>query len=109
VATLLLTTRMHAARRELGRVVSDWLAGARWTAFEQGVIDDASFVLPGRPVDADALVLLAWLHHVAGRVTRTPQSATHELWRRSNIDPVARVVAHAPLVAPVTPPSASPA
>jgi aminoglycoside phosphotransferase len=95
VVTLLLATRMHAARRELGRIVCDWLAGARWTPFEHEVIDGASSALPGRPVDADALVLLAWLQQIAGSVAKAPRYATHELWRRSNVDPVARAVVRA--------------
>jgi aminoglycoside phosphotransferase (APT) family kinase protein/O-antigen/teichoic acid export membrane protein len=93
VVTLLLATRMRTARRELGRVVCDWLAGARWTAFEEGIIREAYAGLPGEPVDERALVLLAWLRHVAGNVTKAPRYATLDLWRLSNVEPVARAVA----------------
>ncbi|MDX6701023.1 MAG: hypothetical protein QOF26_1249 [Baekduia sp.] len=95
VVMLLLAARMHATRRELGRVVCDWLAGARWTPFEQRLVLDAVDDLPGPPVDERALVLLVWLHHVAGTITRAPGYAGHGLWRRGNVDPIARAVAHA--------------
>lgn len=93
VATLLLAARMRTSRRELGRVVSDWLAGARWTDDEQRILDDAQAGLPGEAIDGRALVLLCWLRHVSGNLAKASAYATHERWRRGNVAPVAEAVA----------------
>jgi hypothetical protein len=95
IVMLLLASRMHATRRELGRVVCDWLAGARWTSLEHRLMVAAVRGLPGPPVDERALVLLVWLHHVAGTISRAPGYAGHGLWRRGNVDPIARAVVRA--------------
>jgi aminoglycoside phosphotransferase (APT) family kinase protein len=93
VVSLLLAARMQSSRRELGRIVSDWLAGARWTAAEQRILDEAGAALPGETVDARALVLLCWLRHVSGNLAKASRYATQERWRRGNVAPVAQAVA----------------
>jgi hypothetical protein len=91
--TLLLAARMQTSARELGRVVCDWLAGARWTADEQRIVDEARSGLPGETVDERVLVLLCWLRHVSGNLAKASGYATNERWRRANVEPVAEAVA----------------
>jgi aminoglycoside phosphotransferase (APT) family kinase protein len=93
VATVLLAARMEAARHELGRVACDFLAGARWTAAEQRVVDAARAGLPGEPVDGRTVVLLCWLRHGSANLAKASRYATHERWRRANIVPVVSAVA----------------
>jgi aminoglycoside phosphotransferase (APT) family kinase protein len=93
IVTLLLAARMHASRRELGRVVCDWLAGAGWTADERRLIDAASSGLPGEAIDGRTLVLLCWLRHVSGNLAKASRYATGESWQRRNVRPVAEALA----------------
>jgi Phosphotransferase enzyme family len=93
IVSLLLAARMQSSRNELGRVVSDWLAGARWTADEQRIVDAVSLDLPGEAVDERALVLLCWLRHVSANLSKASRYATQERWRSRNVVPVARAVA----------------
>jgi O-antigen/teichoic acid export membrane protein len=93
IVTLLLAARMQTSARELGRVVCEWLAGARWTADEQRIVDEARSGLPGETVDERVLVLLCWLRHVSGNLAKASGYATNERWRRANVEPVAEAVA----------------
>jgi O-antigen/teichoic acid export membrane protein/aminoglycoside phosphotransferase (APT) family kinase protein len=89
VATVLLAARMQTSRRELGRVVCDFLSAGHWTPDEQGVVDEACAGLPGEAVDARALVLLCWLRHVSANLAKASSYASHERWLRGNVAPVA--------------------
>lgn len=89
VVTVLLAARMQASRHELGRVVCDVLAGARWSTGEQRIVDEARDALPGEAIDARALVLLCWLRHVSGNLTKASGYATHGRWLRGNVGAVA--------------------
>jgi O-antigen/teichoic acid export membrane protein/aminoglycoside phosphotransferase len=93
VATILLAARMQASRRELGRVVCEFLGGAVWTAAERSILDGALAGLPGETVDGRALVLLCWLWHVSGNLGKASGYATHDRWLRANVHPVADAVA----------------
>jgi aminoglycoside phosphotransferase (APT) family kinase protein len=93
VATVLLAARMQMSRDELGRVVCDFLAGGRWSAEEERLLDEAGAGLPGEPIDARALVLLCWLRHVSGNLAKASGYARHERWVRGNVAPVAEAVA----------------
>jgi hypothetical protein len=78
---LLLTTRAVAQRRELGDVVVDALR--RPLAREDGL----DFKMP-----AQTLVLLAWLGHVAGNLTKSGRYALNPRWRQRNVAPVLELV-----------------
>ena len=77
VAHFLLTVRMLREKRELGDLVCA-LVDQPWRG--EGVLGDSS------------LVLLAWLHHVTGTVTRTGRCSPDGLWAACNVHPVLRQV-----------------
>jgi O-antigen/teichoic acid export membrane protein len=93
IATVLLAARMQRSRRELGRIVCDFLAGADWEPGEQAILDGAGAGLPGEAIDGRALVLLCWLRHVAGNLTKASCYATHGRWLRGNVAPVGEAIA----------------
>jgi hypothetical protein len=93
IATVLLAARMQASRHEFGRVVCDYLAGHGWTAGEQAILDAAGRGLPGEAIDGRALVLLCWLRHVTGNLTKSSGYATHARWLRGNVGPVGEALA----------------
>lgn len=74
-------------RRELGRRVVDRLRRERcWTEQECAVLrspDDET----GR-----ALLLLTWLRHIAGNLTKSERYAASPIWLRRNVVPVLREV-----------------
>jgi aminoglycoside phosphotransferase (APT) family kinase protein len=82
---LLLSTRTHVQRRELGAVVGTLLQGTPWTRDEQALIDAAQAALPGEPVGHRALVLLCWLRHVAANLTKADRYAGHRVWMARNV------------------------
>jgi O-antigen/teichoic acid export membrane protein/thiamine kinase-like enzyme len=88
VVALLLSTRAQQRRQQLGQVVRECVTGAPWTKFEQGLLDSASSRLPGAAVDSRTLVLLWWLRHVAGNLTKSTRYARSRLWAQWNVLPV---------------------
>jgi aminoglycoside phosphotransferase (APT) family kinase protein/O-antigen/teichoic acid export membrane protein len=88
VIALLLATRAHQRRQELGHVVRECARGAPWTEFERDLIDSASSRLPGAQVDSRTLALLWWLRHVAGNLTKSTRYARSRFWARWNVLPV---------------------
>jgi O-antigen/teichoic acid export membrane protein len=88
VVSLLLATRAHQRRQELGHVVRECARGAPWTEFEQDLLDSASSRLPGAQVDSRTLALLWWLRHVAGNLTKSTRYARSRFWARWNVLPV---------------------
>jgi O-antigen/teichoic acid export membrane protein/aminoglycoside phosphotransferase len=66
---LAITTRMSLRRQGLGQVVGEMLADEEQRGSEH-------------------LVLLAWLHHVAGNVAKSRRYARSRVWVRWNIDPI---------------------
>ena len=93
IATVLLAARMQSRRHELGRVVCDFLGGGGWSAHEHAILDGAGAGLPGEAIDGRALVLLCWLRHVAGNLTKASSYATHGRWLRGNVAPVGEAIA----------------
>jgi hypothetical protein len=93
VVALLLSTRAQQRRQELGQVVRECITGAPWTKFEQDLLDSGSSRLPGAAVDSRTLVLLWWLRHVAGNLTKSTRYARSRLWARWNVMPVLDVFA----------------
>jgi phosphotransferase family enzyme len=79
VVHLHLTTRMLIERRELGALVVDLLENPP-EASNEAVSD------PG-------LVLLAWLHHVSGIVTKSSSARPRGMWAARNVDPVLALAA----------------
>ncbi|MDP9269526.1 MAG: phosphotransferase [Chloroflexota bacterium] len=85
LVALLLSTRAHRRRRELGQVVRELVTGARWTELEEALLDSAASRLSGAPVDSRTLVLLWWLRHVAANLTKSSRYARNRLWARWNV------------------------
>jgi aminoglycoside phosphotransferase (APT) family kinase protein len=82
VVSLLVTTRAQQRDGELGQVVRECATGAPWTEFEQDLIQAASLRLPGKGVDSRAAILLWWLRHVSGNLTKSTRYARSRLWAR---------------------------
>jgi O-antigen/teichoic acid export membrane protein len=88
---LLLSTRTLVQRRELGDTVRELLNGGNWTPHEQVLLDAAQSVLPGDEVGEvgmRAMVLLCWLRHIAGNLTKSTHYARHKLWIAKNVESV---------------------
>ena len=79
----------HGYPRSFGARVA---AGLRqpWTTAESRLIGT---VIDGDPISQRALLLLAWLRHVAGNLEKSDRYADSVLWSRRNITPVLRAVA----------------
>ncbi len=78
---LLVTTRALTARREFGGVVVELLDGSF-----RAERDDR------RGSNDRALLLLAWLQHVAGNLTKATRYRRSRRWRRRNVEPVLAAV-----------------
>ena len=63
--------------------------GQRWTPAETRLI---STVTEGDPLGKQALLLLTWLRHVAGNLTKSDRYAGSVVWSRRNITPVLRLM-----------------
>ena len=87
IVQLVLSTRMHTRRRELGEVVIDVLGAGGWTDEERALLATARSRLPGDHPPWRVLVLLAWLRHTASMLAKATGYADNWLWRRSNLDP----------------------
>jgi hypothetical protein len=100
LAFWLLTARGPGRRRELGgRVAARLAAGRCWTPAESRLLGLAADGDPvrGDPAGSDpaagrALLLLAWLRHVAGNLAKSGRYARSPLWVRGNVWPVLRQV-----------------
>jgi aminoglycoside phosphotransferase len=84
----LLTTPGAGRRRALGAQVAARLrAGRCWTPAESRLLD-----LGQDPAAGRALLLLAWLRHVAGNLAKSERYARSPLWLRTTVRPVLRQV-----------------
>jgi len=102
---LVLGVRTDAATREVGEVAVD-LLDRPWTEEEVGVLAAG----PNPHLPQAALVVLAWLHHVAGCLAKSDAYAHHRTWLARNVaGPAARLdldrpppasISVAPVVAP---------
>ena len=63
-----------------------------WTVREAGLIGT---VIDGEPISKRALLLLAWLRHVAGNLEKSDRYADSVLWARRNIRPVLKAASRA--------------
>jgi aminoglycoside phosphotransferase len=93
VAFWLLTMPEHGRRsRGIGGRVADRLnRELPWTPSEERVLADTTV---GDLVDGRALLLLAWLRHVASNLAKSAYFAESPLWSRRSVIPVLRQVAH---------------
>ncbi|HEX5505365.1 MAG TPA: aminoglycoside phosphotransferase family protein [Thermomicrobiales bacterium] len=87
---LVLTTRQLATGRELGAVALALLDEAGWLAGERALLDAARAALPGASPATPALVLLAWLRHVAGNVVQSAGYARDRRWMANVVEIVLR-------------------
>ena len=88
----LLTAPSPGRRREFGALVAARLGRHEcWTPAEKRLLGTAG----GSAETGRALLLLAWLRHVAGNLAKSGRYAASPLWSRRNIRPVLRQVAGA--------------
>ena len=85
----LLTVPGRREPRSFGGRVAAGL-GQPWTEVESSLIGT---VTDGDPISKRALLLLAWLRHVAGNLEKSDRYADSVLWSRRNITPVLKAVA----------------
>lgn len=85
----LLTVPGRRVPRSFGGRVAAGL-GQPWTEVESSLIGT---VIDGDPISKRALLLLAWLRHVAGNLEKSDRYADSVLWSRRNIAPVLKAVA----------------
>jgi O-antigen/teichoic acid export membrane protein len=84
----LLTVPARGEPRAFGARVAAGL-GKDWTTAESRLIGT---VMDGDTLSKRALLLLAWLRHVAGNLEKSDRYADSVLWARRNITPVLRAV-----------------
>jgi O-antigen/teichoic acid export membrane protein len=85
----LLTVPCRGAPRSFGGRVAAGLSRP-WTERESSLIGT---VTDGDPISKRALLLLAWLRHVAGNLEKSDRYADSVLWSRRTIAPVLKAVA----------------
>jgi Ser/Thr protein kinase RdoA (MazF antagonist) len=91
LAFWLLTVPGSGRQREFGaRVAARLGAGRCWTPAESRLLAGTA---DGDPGLGRALLLLAWLRHVAGNLAKSGRYARSPLWLRGNVRPVLRQVA----------------
>jgi aminoglycoside phosphotransferase len=91
IAFWLLTVPGTGRQRELGAQVAARLGADRcWTPAESRLLESTA---DGDPAVGRALLLLAWLRHVAGNLAKSSRYARSPLWLRNNVRPVLRQVA----------------
>ncbi|QYN18962.1 phosphotransferase [Amycolatopsis sp. DSM 110486] len=90
VAGLVLATATAATGRELGAVVSTWLAPGAAPALAE-VLHHRS-TLGGDPVPVRTLVLLGWLHMVSANLAKSSRYGANPIWLRRNVIAVLRTV-----------------
>jgi O-antigen/teichoic acid export membrane protein/aminoglycoside phosphotransferase len=83
-----IASRLLIRRRELGDIVTEFLAGPGWTPSELVVLAESQAQLPGEPVAPRTLILLAWLRHLAANLTKAERYANHPLWVAKNVEVV---------------------
>ncbi|WIX76680.1 aminoglycoside phosphotransferase family protein [Amycolatopsis carbonis] len=88
VAGLVLATA--ATGRELGAVVSTWLAPGAAPALAE-VLHHRS-TLGGDPVSVRTLVLLGWLHMVSANLAKSSRYGANPIWLRRNVIAVLHTV-----------------
>jgi aminoglycoside phosphotransferase len=87
---LVLSSSMLVRRCDLGQIVIEKLAG-RWSDYERPFIDRIS-APPYGDLGPRELVLLAWLRHTSGVLTKTVGYAGNRVWNMSNITTVLKVL-----------------
>jgi hypothetical protein len=85
---LLVSARAQRQRREVGQVVRELVNGGSWTESEQALLDSGELGRPSQTIDSRTLVLLWWLRHVAGNLTKSTRYGGRGLWARWNIQTV---------------------
>jgi aminoglycoside phosphotransferase (APT) family kinase protein len=89
LAFWIITAPGTGRHRELGARVAARLDADRcWTPAESRLLAGTDDAAAGR-----ALLLLAWLRHVAGNLAKSSRYARSPLWLRNNVRPVLRQVA----------------
>jgi O-antigen/teichoic acid export membrane protein/aminoglycoside phosphotransferase len=88
LVSLLVSARAQRQRREVGHVVRELVNGGPWTESEQALLDSGELGRPSETVDTRTLVLLWWLRHVAGNLTKSTRYGRRGLWARWNIQTV---------------------
>ncbi|MDR0343728.1 MAG: phosphotransferase [Nocardiopsaceae bacterium] len=88
IAFWLLTVPRPSEPRELGaRVAARLGRGPCWQPAESRLLTARMY---GNPVSGQALLLLAWLRHVADNLAKSGRYTTSPVWGRRNILPVLR-------------------
>jgi hypothetical protein len=86
----LLSVDALAARRQLGVRVRSRLAGRCWSEVEE---EHLRPTLDGEDaLDPRTVLLLCWLHHVAGNLDKSPAYRASRVWMARNVRPVLRGV-----------------
>ena len=91
LAFWIITVPGTGRRRELGAQVAARLGADRcWTPAESRLLAGTT---DGDAAACRAVLLLAWLRHVAGNLAKSSRYARSPLWLRNNVRPVLRQVA----------------
>ncbi len=89
---LFISVRMDMTQQEMGHVVSNLLKTSGWTNTELNLLRNAQASLPGDSIDAQALLLLGWLHHITANIKKTSRFDHNYRWISENILAVLKVL-----------------
>ncbi len=93
IMQLLMATRRETQHKELGRLVVDLLKNPNtWSSHERSLIESALSDLPGHALNFRQLLLLFWLQHISGNLTKATRYRRHIWWIYANIYPVLQVI-----------------
>lgn len=85
---LLLSTTILVKKREMGELVRRKLNGRPWTPQELVLIEAEQRCIPGDLIDLKTTLLLCWLRHIAGNLTKSTWYAGHWVWLAENFESV---------------------
>ena len=85
---LLYARKMRQGWHELHPAVVPVLEGKGWDPREQALLERAGLLWPSDSAANRAMVLLCWLHNLAGNFFHSPRLIHDRPWIRRNVEPV---------------------
>jgi peptidoglycan/xylan/chitin deacetylase (PgdA/CDA1 family)/O-antigen/teichoic acid export membrane protein/aminoglycoside phosphotransferase len=110
IVQLLLASHVAGGNRELGELVAGLLGGVPLSDRELELIERIQSQLGGDRFSIRELVLLCWLRHISGNLSKSRTYARHSWWVRRNVEQVLRAYSSSGAVteAPRPGPAAAP-
>lgn len=93
IVQLLLASHVAGGNRELGELVAGLLRGVPLSDREVELVERVQSQLGGDRFNIRELVLLCWLRHISGNLSKSRMYGRHSWWLRRNVEQVLRAYA----------------